>query len=271
MYTAFWKLREPPFRNEFRRSYYFPSASHQAAMLKLRYAIEQRLPAVLLVGMAGTGKTFLSHLVTESLPDSIRPVIRQVCLFEDAADLVEDFAYRLAGGSPKAGSGYAAFRRIEEALAKNREQGRHALLVLDNTHVFQHHQTWDVLRSLITLDVQGQTACTVLLIGHPLLLPVLERLPHVEELMSLKCLLRPLTVTEAGQYVEHCLQQAGCSDPVFTPEALNLIAELSGGVPRRINRLADLSLVVAYAEKSPQVLPGHVEAVFEELAAVPAQ
>lgn len=271
MYTAFWKLREPPFRNEFRRPYYFPSASHQAAVLKLRYAIEQRLPAVLLVGLAGTGKTFLAHLVTESLPDSVGPIVRQVCLFEDTTDLVEDLACRLAGGSTPVNSGYSAFRRIEEALARNRDQGRHALLILDNAHLFQHHQTWEVLRSIITLDVQGQTACTVLVVAHPRLLPVLERLPHIDELMSLKCLLRPLTPAETGQYVEHCLRQAGGSDTVFTPESLKLLAEFSGGIPRRINRLADLSLLVAYAENSQQVLPGHVEAVFEELAVLPAQ
>jgi len=269
MYTAFWKLREQPFRNEFRPSFYFPSGSHQAALLKLRYAVEQRQASALLVGPAGTGKSFIVELLAASLPESYQPIVRKTALLDDAEAFLIDLAEEL--GSPPRGSGYAAFRYLEETLSKNRSANRHGILVIDNVHVFQHHKNWDVLRNLMTIALDGQPAWTVILLGHPLVLPILEQLPHVEELLAIKSFLRPLTLEETRDYVEHCLRQAGATGAIFTPEALEQVADLSGGIPRRINRLCDLALLVAYAEKSTRVHAHHVEAVFDELCGIPAQ
>jgi general secretion pathway protein A len=44
--------------------------------------------------------------------------------------------------------------------------------------------------------------------------------------------------------------------------------ELSGGVPRRINRLCDLALLVGFADESSAISAEQVEAVAEELTAV---
>lgn len=269
MYTAFWKLREQPFRNEFRPSFYFPSGSHQAALLKVRYAVEQRHASALLVGPAGTGKSFVMELLSAAIPESYQPIVRKTALFDDPEAFLVDLAEEL-GASPRA-SGYTAFRYLEDILTKNRSEDRHGILVIDNVHVFQHQRTWEVLRHLMTITVEGQPGWTVILLGHPLILPILEQLPHVEELLAIKSFLRPLTVEETRGYVEHCLRQAGATGSIFTPEALERLADLSGGIPRRINRLCDLALLVAYAEKSSRVHAHHVEAVFEELCGIPAQ
>lgn len=42
-----------------RRRLFCPAASHRAAQLKVRYLIEQRQPAAILVGDTGVGKSFL--------------------------------------------------------------------------------------------------------------------------------------------------------------------------------------------------------------------
>ena len=39
------------------------------------------------------------------------------------------------------------------------------------------------------------------------------------------------------------------------------------GIPRRINRLADLALMVGYAEEAPRVEARHIESVHQELTA----
>ena len=67
MYGNYWHFSDAPFRNRFRRAYYFPSPTHQASLLKLRYAIEQREEAAILVGEPGTGKSFVSHVLSELL------------------------------------------------------------------------------------------------------------------------------------------------------------------------------------------------------------
>jgi type II secretory pathway predicted ATPase ExeA len=60
---------------------------------------------------------------------------------------------------------------------------------------------------------------------------------------------------------------AGATDvhAVFDPAALENVHELSGGIPRRINRLAVLALLIGYAEEQRRVTAEHVAAVAAEL------
>jgi general secretion pathway protein A len=61
---------------------------------------------------------------------------------------------------------------------------------------------------------------------------------------------------------------AGTSRAIFDDEALETIHRLSFGVPRRINRLADLALLIGYAEELTQIGAPQIEAVAEELVTV---
>jgi len=106
------------------------------------------------------------------------------------------------------------------------------------------------------------------MVGQTEILPVLDRLPGLEEQMGVKCLLRPFTVEETISYVVHRLTAAGRKRPVFEGEALELIHVLTGGIPRRIDRLCDLALLIAYAEDQSSIRPEHVESVSEELVSI---
>ena len=46
---------------------------------------------------------------------------------------------------------------------------------------------------------------------------------------------------------------AGRIDPAFTPEAIELISQYSGGIPRRLNYICDLCLVLSYSRQASQV------------------
>ncbi|HPU05753.1 MAG TPA: AAA family ATPase [Thermogutta sp.] len=270
MYGNYWHFREPPFRNQFRRAFFFASPSHQASLLKLRYAIEQREEAALLVGEAGTGKSFLTHVLTESTNESVAPVVRTCCLFDAPEELMTHLAAEFVGRNFN-GSGYAALQELEAFLGRNLEEGHHAVLILDDSHLLQSIRSWEVLRSLMTLKIQGETPWTLIVLAQPLFLPLLDRLPQLEELFALKAFLRAWTPEETSQYIKHCLTTAGCDEDVFSPDAVEVVARFSSGIPRRINRLCDLSLLVAFAEKRYQVTAAHVEAVHEELMTVPCQ
>ena len=270
MYGNYWHFRESPFRNRFRRAYYFPSPTHQASLLKLRYAIEQREEATILVGEPGTGKSFVSHILSELLAESVAPIVRTCCPFDIPEDLMIHLATELTEGGFK-GSGYAALREIETFLTRNFQEGRHAVFILDDAQLLQNVRTWEVLRSLMTLKIAGDAPWTLIILAQPLLLPLLDRLPHLEELFALKAFLRPWTLEEVAQYIKHCVNTAGGDDDIFSSEAVEVTADLSSGIPRRVNRLCDLSLLVAFAEKSRRVMAAHVEAVHEELTTMPCQ
>ena len=63
MYETYWQLSQKPFENVTDARFYYPSESHQAALLKLRYAIENRRGAALLAGPSGCGKTLLTTML----------------------------------------------------------------------------------------------------------------------------------------------------------------------------------------------------------------
>ena len=58
-------------------------------------------------------------------------------------------------------------------------------------------------------------------------------------------------MTEVAKYLSFRMRAAGYRGPeVFTPRAVRLIARASGGLTRRINILADKSLLAAFTENT---------------------
>ena len=111
-------------------------------------------------------------------------------------------------------------------------------------------------------------ALTLILVGQTTLLPTLQRMPQLESWLAVKCLLRPLTMDETIMYVQHRLSAAAAQRTIFQPEAVELVHQISEGVPRRINRLCDLVLLLGFAEERPQIGPAEIESVSQELAVV---
>ncbi len=126
----------------------------------------------------------------------------------------------------------------------------------------------ETLRMLLNFGPEGTTGMTLLLVGQPGILPLLDRTPQLEERLGVKCLLRPFTASETGQYVSHRLQLAGAGRAIVDEEAVPTLYELTRGVPRQINRLGDLALLVGYAEEQATLSAAHFEAVCRELVAV---
>jgi hypothetical protein len=68
--------------------------------------------------------------------------------------------------------------------------------------------------------------------------------------------LEPLTAAETECYVEHRLKVAGYwGEPLFAPNAVELIATQSRGIPRNINNICYNSLSVAYGRGQKTVTP----------------
>ena len=109
---------------------------------------------------------------------------------------------------------------------------------------------------------------SMILVGEPSLLPMLNRMPQWEERLGVKCSLRPFAEPETAAYVEHRLRAAGSTRSIIEPDALPTLQGLTHGIARQINRLCDLALLVGYAEERRSIDAGHFEAVCHELVAV---
>ena len=142
------------------------------------------------------------------------------------------------------------------------------MVVIDEAHLLENSPMLETLRMLLNFGPDGQTGMTLILVGQPGILPLLDRTPQLEERLGVKCLLRPFTASETGQYVAHRLQVAGAAEPIVAAEAVPTLFELTRGIARQINRLCDLALLVGFAEEQQALSAAHFEAVCRELVAV---
>ena len=76
----------------------------------------------------------------------------------------------------------------------------------------------------------------------------------------------PLTASETSAYVLGRLALAGAQGPLFGPSALERLYFESSGLPRRINQLADLSLLIAFARRLSEVTDEIVAIAAEDAA-----
>jgi general secretion pathway protein A len=270
MYETYWRLKQKPFENTADPRFYYPAESHQAALLKLRYAVENRRGAALLAGPSGVGKTLVTTMLRGALGEDCTPLIHLVFPQMPTADLLAYLADELDGARSGGATPdlQASVRRIERFLAANAEQGRHAVVAIDEAHLLDGGETFEALRLLLNFEPGGGPAMTLLLVGEPSLLPAINRMPHWEERLGVKCLLRPFSEPETAAYVEHRLRMAGAARSIVEPDALPTLQELTHGIARRINRLCDLALLVGYAEEQSTLDAGHFESVCRELVAV---
>ncbi|HID75480.1 MAG TPA: ATPase [Planctomycetaceae bacterium] len=270
MYETYWQLDTRPFENTSDPRFYYPDESRQAALLKLRYAVENQRQGVLLAGPAGVGKTLAVTMLRASLGDAFSPFVHVVFPRMPADQLLLYLGEQLgaARGANGCGTIAAAVQRIERALAENVQRGRHAVVVVDEAQLVDDPESLEALRMLTNFQWVGRPGVTLVLVGQPRILPVLARTPQLDERMAVKCLVRPFTPEETADYVLHRLRVAGAEGEIFEPQALQTLHQLTHGVARRINHLADLALLIGYAEGRQTITSEQIESVCQELVAV---
>jgi general secretion pathway protein A len=273
MYETYWQLKQKPFENVADPRFYYPGESHQAALCKLRYAIENHRGGALLAGPSGVGKTLVTAMLAKCLGEAFTPLVRLTFPQMSTQELLAYLADELDGAEPAALNPglQVSIRRIQRFLAANSEQGRHAVLVIDEAHLLEGVQTFEALRLLLNFESGGAPALTLLLVGQPAVLPLLDRMPQWEEQLGVKCLLRPFSETETAAYVEHRLRVAGAVRSIVDADAMPTLHALTHGIARRINRLCDLALLVGFAEEQAMLGAEQFEAVSQELVAVAAE
>lgn len=270
MYEAYWQLHSRPFENCADARFYYPSEVHQGALLKLRYAAENRRGAALLAGAAGIGKTLLVNSLRRQLGESFAPFAHIVFPRMSQRELLAYVAAELGAlpGGATAVSLDESVRRLRDFLLDNAARDCHAVIAVDECHLLLEGDALDTLQLLLNFETDTEPALTLILAGQPQVLPALERLPGLEARLGVKCLLRPFNLDETASYVNHRLTAAGATREVFTSEALATLHRLTGGNPRRINRLCDLALLIGYAEEQMRINAPQIEAVSNELVAV---
>ncbi|MBA2116408.1 ExeA family protein [Bremerella alba] len=270
MYEAYWNLKSRPFENTYSEAAYYPSESAQAAILKLRYAVENRRGAAILAGSCGLGKSLLVRSLLMQLPDTFSPKAHLV-FPKLPSDALIPYLLMNLGRSPQASGTSSASENVwqlQQFLAANTRAGNHAVIVVDDAHLLSDHASLETLRLLTNFETDGKLDLTLVLVGQTAIIPAVERFPSLESRIGVKSLMRCFTPDETAAYVTHRLRVAGCEDDIFVAEGLQRLFEITRGNPREINRLCDLALLIGYAEEIRVIDAAQVESIHEELVTV---
>lgn len=268
MYQQYWQVTRHPFENRFDSRYFFPGESHQAALLKMRYVIQNQLGAGVLVGSTGIGKTFALRTLQDQLDERTTPFVHIGFPQLSSAELLGLLAAELGAETdgPTAGRRDLSVRRIDSQLRHHASQGTAPVIVIDDAHLIDDPHVLQTLSLLLNLQQDPAITFTLILIGEPVLLGQIQRVAHLSSRIAVRSVVQPLGQPETADYIAHRLAAAECPRSPFDKSAVRRVFELSGGNPRRINQLCDLALLVGYADQLPSITQDEITAVSAELS-----
>jgi type II secretory pathway predicted ATPase ExeA len=271
MYQSYWQLDSRPFEHTADARFHFSADSQRGALLKLRYVLENRRGAAVLAGESGLGKTLLVQKLIGELDPAFTPRVHLVFPQMPPDQLLTYLADQLTGQfSPITSTIDQSVRRIERLLIANAQAGKHAIIAIDEAHLLSDRRTLEAIRLLMNFQHQGQPTATFLLAGQTNLVLSLRRFPPLDERVAVTCVLSRLSAEETARYIQHRLSTAGAKRTIFEPSAIQAIQELTHGIPRRINRLCDLALLVGYGEELTTLTAEHLESIHQELVGAAA-
>ena len=265
MYERFYHLRERPFALSPDPEYLYLSRVHSEALDSIRYGIESRAGFIVVTGEIGAGKTTLLQTLLQRL-DSRTVVARIVNTMLEPRELLEAIALDF-GLNDTSKSKPVLLRDLGNFLVQQRAEGRRPLLVIDEAQNLSA-QALEEVRLLSNLETEKSKLLQILLAGQPNLRDKIAS-PELEQFrqrVAVSYHLVPLDGQETVAYINFRLEHAALGEPPrFSPEAADLIYQVSGGVPRIINVICDATLVFGYAEERRALDGALVEEVIREL------
>jgi general secretion pathway protein A len=271
-YLEHFKLAEEPFSNAPVSRFYFDSPQHGQALVRLMHAVERMRGLSVLVGDIGAGKTTLARRLLDSLPEEEYEAALFVIIHSGvtASWLLRRIALQLGVENP-AQEKLALLSQLYQRLVQIYEQGRKAVVLIDEAQMLETRELMEEFRGLLNLEVPERKLISFVFFGLPEIEKNLRLDLPLAQRVAMRYRLEPFTADSTRAYIDHRVRTAGGARSPFTPAAVEAIHRLSGGAPRLINTLCDNALFEAYLSQESVVDAPRVEAIGSNLALAPAE
>jgi len=263
MYETHFELSGKPFSIVPNPEVLFLSKNHENALTYLEYGLSEKVGFILLTGEIGTGKTTLVRYILRQMESRMDiAVIFNTNFSSDQLFRLILKEFDLDGNS--AGK-EENLERIYAFLIDRYAKGRHVLLVIDEAQNLSA-ETLEDIRMLSNLQTDDRMLLQIMLVGQPELKLRLQRpdLRQLAQRIAVNYHLTPLDEKQTRRYIAHRIEAVGGRSDLFSREAVRVIHEHSGGIPRTVNLLCDSAMVYAYSDDCRQIDVEVVEAVVRD-------
>ncbi len=252
MYEEFYGFRVKPFTKTPDPRFLFLSRTHEEALARLQYAVEER-EIVVLTGEIGCGKTTLTRALMDSLDERYRVTLilnpRLTSL-----DFVRTLCIRLQC-NPSSRDKSDLIESLYAKFYEDYQSGITPVVIIDEAHLIPYRETFEEIRLLTNFQMDDANLLSLVLVGQPDLRRKLEldSLLAFRQRVGLFCDLGIIGEDEVMSYLEHRVTVGGRDEPLFTDDAVRAIYQFSKGVPRVINSLAGMSLLEGFARDAKMI------------------
>lgn len=232
------------------------------------YAVEEREGAALLSGEYGSGKTLLSRVLLSQLSRQRYKTALIINPILPPLELIGEIIYQLSGNLPSLVSKSGLLHCLNEILYTNINKNENTVIIIDEAQALPQ-ESFEELRLLLNLQLYDDFLFTLILLGQPELRTKINSLPQLKQRLVVRYHLSSLSQQQTREYVRHRLKVAGREEEIFQADALSEIYRFAAGIPRRINNLCDMALLVACGQGRNKIGKETIFEVAQDLEEVP--
>lgn len=251
MYLEYWGLDVFPYEIVPDLKFIYNSGHYREAMTRLTYAIQRRKGAALLTGDVGCGKTTLSRAFIQNLARKEYHVGLITNPMLEPVEFIREILYQF-GLDPASHSKHELLNTLGEMMMKDFKENRTTILVIDEAQLLSPTNCEEV-RLLLNYQFNDRFLLNLLLIGQPELRGIVKRIEQLDSRIAIRYHLGPLGFDEMTQYVDFRLGRAGAKREIFTRDAFEEIHRQTRGVPRRVNNLCDMCLLIGFGMHAERI------------------
>jgi general secretion pathway protein A len=266
MYRDFYGLKEIPFGLTPNPKYIFKTESYLEVIANLKYCISHYKGLVVVTGEVGTGKTTTLRSMMQQLGHEVLAVYI-LNPFLTVSEFYEQLTTSLRLGLSSKASKPEILNTLALYLSQRHRRGLRTVLIADEAHGLSP-TVLEEIRLLANLETNTEKLLQIVLCGQPELRETLNQpnLRQLKQRISLRCSIKPLTLSDVNKYIRFRLKIAGAERvDVFDAGAIDLIARVSLGIPRVINNICDNALLQGYALSREVITSDMIENVIETL------
>jgi len=259
MYLNYWNLNETPFQNAPNRRFAYYSEQHREGLARLVYLVQNRKLGGVMAGPYGSGKSMILELLDQEVRDKTEALFLKVDASLGGPLPLARQILRKLSADDEVGDVSEALQMIEDHCSADRAKFSHVALAIDEAQFLRNPETIEFLHLLTNVRTlnrdgsYGENAVTLILSGHIDVINYVLNDMSLRQRLQLVWKLSPLTLQQTMEYVQYRIRTAGGDIWMFGEDVFPPLHAASKGLPRMINNICDLALVLGCAAKSSNV------------------